>query len=184
MNKKNLWTASLISFIVLFLNFQLALAHEGVTIGDYEIEIGWINEPPIVGQQNAVIVNVSNISGGDARPVEDVSTLTVTISYGGQSKTLTLQPLGEDTPGQFTAPMIPTVAGEYTIILGGKLGDTDISAEIHPEEVQSAAVLQFPDISDSQQSGNRGKTSWLTWLALFSGLIGIGLGFQALRKSQ
>jgi len=88
LNKKNLWTASLISFIVLFLNFQLALAHEGVTIGDYEIEIGWINEPPIVGQQNAIIVNVSNTSGGDARPVEDVSTLTVTISYGGQVKLL------------------------------------------------------------------------------------------------
>jgi hypothetical protein len=178
MNKKKLWQAGLLAFIVLILNFQLAFAHEGVTVGDYAIEIGWVNEPPIVGQQNALVVNVSTIS--DEQPVEDVSELTITISYGGQSKTLTLQPLGEDTPGQFIAPLIPTVAGEYMVALGGKLGDTDVSAEIHPEEVQSADVLQFPNISTSQS----GAADWLIWFALFTGLIGIGLGVTALRKPR
>ena len=184
MNKKKLWTAGLIAFFILIFNSQLVLAHEGVTIDNYEIEIGWFNEPPIVGQQNAVVVNVSNTGGGETEPVEDVSSLVITISYGGQSKTLTLQPLGEDTPGQFVAPLIPTVAGQYTITLGGKLADTDISAEVEPEEVQSADVLQFPSVSTSQQNGDTGVTGWLIWLALFSGLIGIGLGFTALRKHQ
>ena len=183
MSKKKLWTAGFISIIVLVFNFQIAFAHEGVTVGDYEIEIGWVNEPPIVGQQNALVVNVSNTSSGEAQPVEDVSALTVTISYGGQSKTLTLQPLGEDTPGQFAAPLIPTVAGEYTVTLGGKLGDTDVSAEIHPEEVASADVLQFPSVATSQSS-DAGATGWLTWLAFFTGLIGIGLGVTALRKAR
>jgi len=159
----------------------MVFAHEGVKVGDYEIEIGWTNEPPIVGQNNALVVNVSNTSSGEAQPVEDVSALTVTISYGGQNKTLTLQPLGEDTPGQFVAPLIPTVAGEYMVTLGGKLGDTDVNAEIHPEEVQPASILQFPSLSDSQ-SIDTGETGWLTWLALFTGLIGIGLGVTALRK--
>ena len=181
MDRKKLWQAGLIAFIILILNFQLAFAHEGVTVGDYEIEIGWVNEPPIVGQQNALVVNVTNTSSSDAQPVEDASALTVTISYGGQSKTLTLQPLGEDTPGQFVAPLIPTVAGEYMVALGGKLGDTDVSAEIHPEEVVPADILQFPSISASQPNG---ETSWLTWLALFTGLIGIGLGITALRKPR
>lgn len=183
MNPKKLWLAGLLSFIVLISNFQMVFAHEGVKVGDYEIEIGWLHEPSIVGQLNALVVNVSNTSGGEAQPVEDVSALTVTISYGGQSKTLTLQPLGEDTPGQFVAPLIPTVAGEYMVTLGGKLGDTDVSAEIHPEEVQPASILQFPNISDSQNS-DTSATSWLTWLALFTGLIGIGLGMTALRKPQ
>ena len=183
MNNKKLWTAGLISFIVLILNFQMAFAHEGVTVGDYEIEVGWLNEPPIVGQQTAIIVIVSDTSSGEAQPVEDVSALTVTISYGGQSKVLTLQPLGEDTPGQFVAPIIPTVAGEYMVTLGGKLGDTEVSAEVHPEEVESADVLQFPNIPDPQSS-NADETSWLTWLALFTGLIGIGLGVNALRKPR
>jgi hypothetical protein len=181
MNRKKLWLAGLVACIILILNFQLAFAHEGVTVGDYEIEIGWVNEPPIVGQQNALVVNVSTIS--DEKPVEDVSGLTVTVSYGGQSKTLTLQPLGEDTPGQFIAPLIPTVAGEYTVTLGGKLGDTNVNAEIHPEEVASADILQFPAVAASQPS-DVGATGWLTWLAFFTGLIGIGLGVTALRKSQ
>jgi hypothetical protein len=179
MNKKKLWTAGLIALIVLILNFELAFAHEGVTVGDYEIEIGWVNEPPIVGQQNALVVNISNTSSGEAQPVEDVSALTVTVSYGGQSKTLTLQPLGEDTPGQFIAPLIPTVVGEYMVALGGKLGDTNVSAEIHPEEVAPADMLQFPSVSQPN-----GETGWLTWLALFTGLIGIGLGVTALRKPR
>jgi hypothetical protein len=182
MDMKKLWQAGLIAFIVLILNFQLASAHEGVTVGDYEIEIGWVNEPPIVGQHNALVVNVSNTSGGTVQPVEDISALTVTISYGGQSKTLTLQPLSEDTPGQFVAPLIPTVAGEYMVALGGKLGDTDVNAEIHPEEVVPADILQFPSVS--QPNGDAGETSWLTWLALFTGLIGIGLGVTALRKPR
>lgn len=65
MNPKNLWTASLITLIALTLNFQLALAHESVTVGDYQIEYGWLDEPVIVGQQNAIIVNVLNSSGGE-----------------------------------------------------------------------------------------------------------------------
>ena len=101
MNKSSLITACLLALIALFTIHQTALAHESITVGDYEIEIGWVNEPPIVGQQNAIVVNVSDTSRGDAQPVEDVSSLTVTVSYGDQSRKLTLQPLGEDTPGQF-----------------------------------------------------------------------------------
>ena len=98
-------------------------------MGDYEIEIGWVNEPPVAGQLNGIEISVSNTSTGEAQPVEDVSSLTVTISYGGQSKELTLEPLGEDTPGQFEAPILPTVPGQYTIAFGGQLGDTAVDAK-------------------------------------------------------
>ena len=184
MNKKKLWTAGLVSLIALLLNFQLALAHETVTVGDYEIEYGWLEEPAIVGQQNAIIVNVSNASSGEAQPVEDVSSLTVTVSYGGQSKTLTLQPLGEDTPGQFVAPILPTVAGTYTLIFGGKLGDTDVSVEVEPEEVEGADTLQFPSLGSVQQGAGSGVTDWLIYLSLLIGLIALGLGVMALRKAR
>ncbi len=184
MNKKKLWTAGLISLIALTLNFQLALAHETVTVGDYEIEIGWVNEPPIVGQQNAIVVNVSNTSSGEAQPVEDVSSLTVTVSYGGQNKTLTLQPLGEDTPGQFVAPILPSVAGQYTLTLGGKLGDTDVNAEVQPEEVGGADTLQFPNVTSSDESASSGAMDWLIYLSLLIGLVALGLGVMALRKIQ
>ena len=54
MHKNKLWTAGLISVIVLTFSFQLVLAHESVTAGDYEIEVGWLNEPPIVGEKRGI----------------------------------------------------------------------------------------------------------------------------------
>ena len=184
MNKKIFGAAALIAFLALMLNFQPVFAHESVTVGDYEIEYCWLEEPAIVGQQNAIIVNVSNTSSGEAQPVEDGSSLTVTVSYGGQSKTLKLQPLGEDTPGQFVAPILPAVAGTYTLIFGGKLGDTDVNTEVEPEEVEGADTLQFPSLPSDQQSADLGMMNWLIYISLLIGLVALGLGVTALRKAR
>jgi hypothetical protein len=169
-------------FFSLILNVKAALAHESITVGDYTLEVGWLSEPPVVGQQNAIVVNVSTTS--DEKPVEDVSALTVTISYGGQDKTLTLQPLGEDTPGQFVAPILPTVAGEYSVIFGGMLGDTAVDAETHVEEVQTADTLQFPSVASAEQSADLGAINWLIYLSLLIALIALVLGVMALRKPR
>src|SRR6476620_5958920 len=177
MNKKLYLPALLITLIAILMSYQIALAHESITVGDYTLEVGWLSEPPIVGQQNAIVVNVSTTS--DNKPVEDVSALTVAVSYGGQNKTLTLQPLGEDTPGQFVAPILPMVPGQYTVNLGGKLGDTDVKADVQPEEVQAADVLQFPSVASSDQSANLGLMNWLTYLSLLIGLIALVLSVMA-----
>jgi hypothetical protein len=182
MNKSKLWMAGLISVIALTLSFQLALAHESVTAGDYEIEVGWLNEPPIVGEKNAITLHVLDASGGDETPVEDITSLTVTISYGGQRKILAFQPLGEDTPGEFMAPILPTVPGEYEVIFEGILGDTAVEAKTHVEEVQPIDTLAFP-VEDSSEPSS-GAPDWLVWLSLLMGLIGVGLGVTALRKSR
>jgi hypothetical protein len=174
-------TAGLLALIALLTSYSIVFAHESVTVGDYTIEIGWVNEPPLVGQQNAIVVNVSTTS--DGQPVEDVSALTVVVSYGDQNKTLTLQPLGEDTPGQFVAPILPTIPGQYTVNLGGKLGDTDVKVDVQPEEVQAADVLQFPTAA-STQSANPGMMNWLIYLSLLIGLVALILGVMALRKSR
>jgi hypothetical protein len=182
MKKRFFVTASLLALIALLTSYSIAFAHESVTVGDYTIEIGWASEPPIVGQQNAIVVNVSTTS--DEQPVEDVSALTVAVSYGGQNKTLTLQPLGEDTPGQFVAPILPTVPGQYTVSLGGKLGDTDVKVDVEPEEVAAADVLQFPSATSGEQGANLGMMNWLLYLSLLIGLIALVLGVMALRKSR
>ena len=170
-----------ITLLTIILNVHAVLAHESITVGDYEIIVGWSNEPPIAGQQNAIAVNVMNMSTGEEQPVEDISSLTVTISYGGQSKILALRPLGEDTPGQFIAPILPTIAGEYEVIFGGSLGDTAVDAETHVEEVEPANTLAFPSMEAAQTSGG---TDWLVWLSLLIGLIGLGVGTTALRKAS
>ena len=182
MKKNTVWLAGLLALIALAVNFQLALAHEEITVGDYTIEIGWLSEPPVVGQQNAIVVNATTTS--DQQPVEDISGLTVTVSYGGQEKVLTLQPLGEDTPGQFIAPLIPTIPGQYTIKLGGTLGGTTVDAEVEPEEVGSTDTLQFPNVADSKESSNTGATNWLIYLSLLIGVAALVLGVLALRKER
>jgi hypothetical protein len=182
MKKKFIVTACLIALMALLTSYQIALAHTSITVGDYTVEIGWVTEPPIVGQQNAVVVNVSTTK--DNKPVEDVSGLTVAVSYGGQNKTLTLQPLGEDTPGQFVAPIIPTIPGQYTVKLGGTLGTTAVNNEVKPEEVQSADTLQFPSVAASDQSANLGIMNWLIYFSLLIGLIALVIGVMALRKSR
>ena len=184
MNKHVVGAAGLISLIALVLSFQLVLAHESITVGDYEIEIGWVNEPVIAGQMNGFEISVSNTSSGEAQPVEDISELVVTVSYGGQNKELTLEPLGEDAPGQYEAALLPTVAGQYTIIFNGQLGDTPIDAHVEPEEVSLADTIQFPSLESSDQSANAGVTNWLIYLSLLIGLIALGLGVSALRKTS
>jgi hypothetical protein len=182
MSTGKLSIAGLVCLIVLVLRVQPALAHEEITVGDYTIETGWLSEPPVVGQQNAIVVNVAHTS--DGQPVEDVSGLTVTLSYGGQEKALTLQPLGEDTPGQFTAPVIPTIPGQYTLKLGGTLGDTAVDAEVEPEEVGSADTLQFPNPETTEENTNAGMASWLVYLSLALGAIALVLSILALRKTR
>ena len=183
MNKKYL-LSSLLALLFLLFNYQTVFAHESITIGDYEFEIGWVEEPAIVGQQNAILVIVSDTSSGEAQPVEDVSSLEVTVSYGGQSKVLTLQPLGEDTPGQYMAPIIPTVPGQLTIILGGQLGDTTMEGEVNPEEVASADILQFPSIESTEQSASSGTSDWLVYFSILIGLIALVLAMGASRRSR
>ena len=183
MNKKIYIAACLIALIALLTSHQTALAHESITVGDYEIEIGWLSEPPIAGQMNGFEVSVSNTSSGEAQPVEDISSLVVTVSYGGQSKELTLEPLGEDAPGQYEVALLPTVAGQYTVAFSGQLGDTPVDAHVEPEEVSPADTLQFPSVESSDQSANAGATNWLIYLSLLIGLIALGLGVSALRKA-
>ena len=182
MKKWTWWLAGLIAFIALIINFQLGLAHESITVGDYNLEFGWLNEPPVVGQNNAIVVHVST---SDGQPVEDVSLLTITISYGGQHKTLTLQPVDEHSPGQFMAPIVPTVPGQYTVHFGGRINETTfVDIFVEPEEVQPADTLAFPNAASEDQGMNLGFMNWLIYLSLLISLIALGIGVTALRKSR
>lgn len=190
MNKKSLTIAAIITLLALLLNFQPVLAHEGVTVGDYEIVVGWVNEPPVAGQLNGIELRVTNNSSGEEQPVEEIASLTVTVSYGGQSKQLTFEPVGEESPGRFQAVLLPTIPGQYTVEFGGQLGDTPVDAHVEPEEVAQAETIQFPASYPNPQSAapasaasvNSGTADWMVWLSLLLGVTGVVLGITALRK--
>jgi hypothetical protein len=186
MNKKLvlIFGVLVLGLFAALVNFQPALAHTPVSDGTYTIEVGWTDEPPVVGQRNAVVINVSDSANADA--VIDISMLVVEVSYGGQTKTLTLQPLSEDSKNQYVAPILPSVAGKYTIKLSGMLGKTTISNSVEPEEVQGADVLTFPNPSANGASQNKSLSlgTWLAIAALIVGLAGLVLGFLAFQKSR
>ena len=199
MKRKTLAVAAACVLIGLLVITQTASAHETITVGDYDVEYGWVNEPAIVGQPNAVVINITaHAASSSASPTTmatdtgvssaqvaniDISAMRIQAVYGGQTKALALQPLGENTPGQFIAPMTPMRPGKYTIHLGGSIGSTAFNTDVVPEEVMTADVVQFP--SDTSQAagaaGSSGNTSgWLAIAGLVLGALGTILGVIAL----
>jgi hypothetical protein len=177
----------------------VASAHQTVTDAGYDIEYGWVNEPVIINQPNAVVINITKHSDTTtdttATPADvDVSGLVISASYGGQVKTLKLQPLGEATPGQFLAPMMPTVAGQYTIQLSGKIDGNDIQTiQVQPEEAQTPDVVQFPKAPDANAAltaqltavqAQASTTQLIAIAGVVLGLIGTAVGVYALMRKH
>ena len=184
MNKKNLLSAGLLALLATVLTFGIALAHTTVNAGNYAIEVGWVDEPPIIGQRNAVVVNVSDTTAADKEV--DISKLVVSVTYGGQNKQLTLQPLSEDAKNQYIAPILPTIPGQYTVQLRGQIGDgTNVNLDVQPEEVVASDTLAFPSAqSGSGSNSGFGLSTWLSGGALLVALAAFVLGIVALRKTH
>jgi len=147
------------------------------------VEYGWVSEPAVSGQPNAVVINISSSASQDKNV--DVSGLKIQAVYGGQSKVLTLQPLGENTPGQFIAPITPTRPGKYTVHLEGSIGSTQFNTDVQPEEVQTADVVQFPPLEAGQLANANpalGLPGWLGIAGIVLGLIAIAIGAVALAR--
>jgi len=142
-----------------------------------------VSEPVIVNQPNALVFN---ISGKETDTSIDVSNLQIKAIFGAESKVLALQPLGEDTPGQFVAPMLPTRPGTYTFHLSGTVGTTQFNNDVVPEEVHTPDLIEFPlmTASNSSTSNNLGISGWLGITGIALGLIGIILGAAAIKRKS
>lgn len=52
--------AIFVAFVLAFGMTHSAFAHKSQIVGDYEIEVGWQNEPPLVGHENAITIMITN----------------------------------------------------------------------------------------------------------------------------
>ena len=180
MAKKLIGAAIVLILVSLFVVPTVAWAHQTVQIGDYAVEYGWVNEPVIANQPNDVVINITG-PNGDTNI--DVSNLQIKAIFGGETKMLALQPLGEDTPGQFVAPMTPTRPGTYTFHLSGTVGKTTFNNDVVPEEVHTADLVEFPMSTASSTSTNGlGTAGWLGIAGVVLGLAGIALGAAAITR--
>ena len=138
------------SLIVLGFSFTSVYAHTTIQVGPYEIEAGWLDEPPVVGILNAITIDIRE--PGD---VEGVSTgitsafkkLEASVVSGGASKLLDIST--DPRPGHYYAKIIPTKIGSLQLELKGEVNGVKIDVVIPIEDVESTSVLDFPQTSGS-----------------------------------
>ncbi len=132
-----------------------ALAHVQLQAGSYRIALGWASEPTYAGELNAIQVLVSDASGNAVTDLGP-SDLQVVVSVAGQtSQPLTFAPAFDQaeavgTPGDYRAPLIPTVPGDYTFHLTGTIHGqavdaTATSSDSTFDSVQDPSAVQFPN---------------------------------------
>ena len=184
--------ALLLTLALNVLGQKIALAHERVEIGPYVVIVGWVNEPAIVGERNALFLEITE----NDEPVTGVeATLDAELLYGGRTFRSNLTP--SLTSGQYTVEFFPTVRGQYSVRLFGSIGETELDEVVEPEEVFSAERIQFPEAEPSvrelqretqQQMDaleNRLQTAQtVAYLGAGSGLVGIVLAVWSLRRKQ
>ena len=127
-----------------------AFAHTTREVEQYEIEVGWGTEPPVVGFRNDFVFQISEPGENPGLKVgvtNAFKNLEVTAKYGGVTKILDI---GSDPrPGHYLSHVIPTKTGSYSIHLKGEINGVPIDIEIPVEDVESTAVLDFPPTAGS-----------------------------------
>src|SRR5512134_2541224 len=63
MRLRLLRAAGALTFLALSLCPLTALAHEEITVGNYVIEYGWQEEPPVAGRPNAIVLAIGGAEG-------------------------------------------------------------------------------------------------------------------------
>jgi hypothetical protein len=172
------------------------LAHGHIDVGDYEIVIGFHNEPAIQGEPNALDLFVTNVKTSEkVKQLED--TLQAELIFGSSKKVLQIEPQWEEE-GAYTAYLIPTEAGDYTWHIFGTIDDTpvDISMTSSPDTFSSVlpkSEYSFPAVekSTAELSAQLSSATRTAQIALILGALGIlasiaglGVAWMAVRSAR
>ncbi|MFZ0202537.1 MAG: hypothetical protein WAL46_02460 [Nitrososphaeraceae archaeon] len=163
---------AIIALTIIFANYLTpAYAHITKQFGNISLEVGWTEEPPLVGQLNSAIIVVEKVvTGGNSTPVSNaLSQLDIKEKYGGITKPIEFVP-SEQTEGGYEAKIIPTRIGSYSLLMNGSIQNQNITnVEIPLDEVEGTQMFSFPDreisgsssgsISGSSNGSNQTSTS-------------------------
>jgi hypothetical protein len=125
---------------------NIGYAHITKKFDNIILEVGWSNEPALVGDLNNAIIQVNQTSGkSNQTPVINaLANMNILVKYGGVTKTLDFVPSAE-TNGLYNGQMIPTRVGSYSLVMNGTIQNKKISVEIPLDLVESKQKLNFPD---------------------------------------
>lgn len=132
-----------------------AAAHTGIEVGPFLLDIGWRNEPALVGQPNAVQVTI--VVHDTNKPVLDLGAddLQVVVSTAGvDSPALAFVPAfdaseGAGPLGEYNAALVPTAPGDYTFHITGVIRKTAVDVTLASSDgafdpVAGTSELEFP----------------------------------------
>jgi hypothetical protein len=133
----------------------ITYGHTVDSVGEYRVEIGWMNEPVVSGETNAIEFFVSplepDLEFEDQIFKNGISGLKKTVKiqllYKDESIVLPLSP-DHDILGKYYAFINPTVSGFYQANILGTIKDTSISLSMHPPKVSERSYIEFPEPSD------------------------------------
>jgi len=145
-----------ISILLLFLllsvvlGFSTASAHKTVNIDNLAIEVGWQQEPPLVGFMNVITFVINEKApDGNSGVKNAFKNLVATIKFGGLTKTLDID--SEPQAGHYNAKIIPASKGSYTVLLKGDINGVMVNTEIPVEDVEDQSILAFPSKQGSSE---------------------------------
>lgn len=133
-------------FLVLLaaFNFIPALAHTEIARGDVQVAVGWGNEPPLVGQLNTIVLEVTRIS--DGQPITNaLAQADISLTKGTTAKQLNFRP--QEEPGVYAAEILPTQTGQFSLVLGGTIGGQAFDDIAEVEDVGDTSLIEFPQAS-------------------------------------
>jgi len=141
---------AIMGLVVLGFGFTFAYAHTTIQIDPYEIEVGWQDEPPVVGILNAITIDIrepGDVEGVSTGVINAFKKLDASVVSGGASKVLDINT--DPRPGHYYAKIIPTKTGSLEVKLVGEINGVQINTIIPIEDVESTSVLDFPPTSTS-----------------------------------
>lgn len=163
-----------------------ALAHESRLVGGkYQLEVGFLDEPAVANQMNAISLTVAT---ADGKPVDGVeATLKAEVIVGGNAKTMVL-PLEANSgeTGSYSANFIPTREGSYIFHFFGTIQGTPIDERFESgpgrfDDVQAAQSLQFPDkLPDPASAADVEAARQEASTARLFGIVGLVVGLLGL----
>ena len=142
----------------------IAYGHTVDAVGEYRVEIGWMNEPVVSGETNALELYVSPLTTCPEIPIplecansqefqngiEGLRKLLKIQFVYDKTQTITLPLVNDhDIPGKYYAFITPTVSGYFQANLIGKILDTPANLSMHPPPIAERSYIEFPESSDS-----------------------------------
>jgi len=150
---------SRVMFALLSLSLLAAVppahAHQIDAVGEYRIQIGWMQEPAVSGEPNGMELYVSPLDPAFAPEDQEfrdgISGLTkdlkIQLILRGDAITLPLR-ADHNVAGKYFALIEPTVPGFYQVNILGNIGETVVSKSLHAPKVENKEYLQFPPVPD------------------------------------